>query len=676
MKFDSTGVVKKAVKKAVSQPKFLQGNWEAQKRRRRLLRTELAQGILSQDFTRHLEGNEIIKNYEKLFLSLYWSFTELQSKIAQLDTGALEVVEAVSSDSPIEDEQAVLPNKATENPRQIQPRENTSHECRSPNAESRTPVEAVGKEHGDQETANIHPSTKHRVQQEDEEYEPPDIVGQQQNGAPTNQDIACEISVIQKERSCPDYTTEVTTRSFNQAVLIHLRCMLQDQLTVTMKSALAQAVVSRACVTGVSSVSRPVVMRSGHIRMSLLSDKPLNKAQLEFFEEDAVFRRLFKKNEATWVSFIELAAMEAKPFRIKILGVRPKSLLLSNTDEKLKVVRKLFELNPSTFQSMINAEDILDILWHDLSPVLFLASRELANKVLDNGLLFDSRRYNCEMLGADQLFSRCHNCQEYGHHYTSCDNQTRCSRCGLPHAVQVCKSLEPACAVCLQSHLTESFDCMVRAAIRDQIKSMRFPSIPVAVTPKKDTTHHHLTSSQSAPPSNSASLPPKPSLLVPEPAPPSTKPVPSSSSLAVAPPASVIDSSKSSNHHDSWKCLNSRNNHGHDAGIHENTSRDGDGSNSLVHQINDMQKRITALQYRALDFHRLEAKNLGMMDEIRCLQTQVSTLQPPSPQYKPNPRASRSENPAKRRATGPSMGRAFDGAGPLKRIQTAHPFCR
>ena len=668
--------VAKAFQNQIEWPKFLKGESNARKSRRQRVRRAVSKAILREDVYQHLGPSKMVKQYEKLFNSLYWSFSELHSKLVEPENEASEEAEADPLDVATPTERAKARKDASYHSQDVRALGNIDKECKSVDALlSRTAMRATREGQKDPVPEDSHPAKK----QDEQQQSLPEI-----NNGLIRERLHSNEKFRREGCSAPGHRTEVRTGSFNRAVLIHLKHMLQDQLTTVVQSALANVANHKDYAKDISSVSHPVVLRSGHIRMCVHSEKPLSQQQLEFFQEDAFQNRIPKASTMTWVNLIEMAAMEKPPFRVKIWSVKTEELPLHDAHHKMRTMRKLFELNPSTFQSMSDFGEFLDIYWYESSPVAVLASRELANKILDNGLLYNNWKYNCGIDGADELLARCFNCQEYGHHFTACDNPTCCSRCGLSHSVAACKSLEPSCPVCREPHMADNDECIARRGIQDQIKNMRFPSIPAQASrllTMVTTPQSSLASSEPIlPRSKSSSVPSKPTTALAEPTPAPSELASTQPKPALAKPKPNQAQSKPSRQPSKRSYPRTSSNPGKVGSEHQSGKRVQDKglgarihSDSILRQIDDMQKRITALHKKASDCDQLEAPDKGLMDELLSLQKQITTLRPSSQQEFRSTQDSRPENPAKRQASGYLMSGGLGDAELTKRIKVESP---
>jgi len=103
-----------------------------------------------------------------------------------------------------------------------------------------------------------------------------------------------------------------------------------------------------------------------------------------------------------------------------------------------------------------------------LSLVLVFATPQQANKVIDDGVLFEAQLHNAEPLFPDCQVRRCFRCQGY-HKSTArlCQKSTRCGWCcSLLYSTQECSvrsSAPPSCAACgKRGHPAWALECPAR----------------------------------------------------------------------------------------------------------------------------------------------------------------------------------------------------------------------
>ena len=408
----------------------------------------ITEELIISNVSKHMGVSQMIQVFDGLFRSLYWSYSELFSKLQELE-------EKVSSDDR-DDWLFGAPHNEPAN---------------TALAISSSILAVISLDSLDDRRRSVIKFDQNGVSP----------LAESSKTSHTKEQIATSSKTTDvriEPPKQPFYQMQVSTRSFNDGVLVHLRNMSQEALNRVAKSALKEALSKRNIVKGVRSVSRVVIMPDGHMTMCLHSETFLTQLQLEFFEEDNVFRSLFKRNLLTWPAFIESAAMDSGPFKVTILGMEPEEMVLAETNQKKDVIHQLIRLNDKAFEPSNGSEDILDIYWEPISrnperpssPVLLLKSRDVANHILCNGLLWRQNTYESEMFGAEKLLARCTRCLTYGHLTTQCQNGCRCVRCGLDDHVQQCTNMTEACAVFLGPHVTDSDECFSKQAVQQEIQ--------------------------------------------------------------------------------------------------------------------------------------------------------------------------------------------------------------
>jgi hypothetical protein len=120
------------------------------------------------------------------------------------------------------------------------------------------------------------------------------------------------------------------------------------------------------------------------------------------------------------------------------------------------------------------------------SVILEFSSPQTANKAIEEGVLWDSNRYQALLYDRSLRVRQCFNCQQYGHIGTSCANKTKCVYCAGEHQSRDCTTRihgDKKCANCEGTHPAWSEDCEVRIAMVEQNISMakqrgRFHPVP------------------------------------------------------------------------------------------------------------------------------------------------------------------------------------------------------
>lgn len=99
-----------------------------------------------------------------------------------------------------------------------------------------------------------------------------------------------------------------------------------------------------------------------------------------------------------------------------------------------------------------NTKSALTIIVDSIRP-------EDANKIIDEGLIWQGEAFQCERYHRQCRLNQCYKCQRYGHIGTQCSANTACSYCAEAHSSQDCptkskKSAERKCTVCKGAHET------------------------------------------------------------------------------------------------------------------------------------------------------------------------------------------------------------------------------
>ncbi|KAJ5987693.1 hypothetical protein N7481_002903 [Penicillium waksmanii] len=122
------------------------------------------------------------------------------------------------------------------------------------------------------------------------------------------------------------------------------------------------------------------------------------------------------------------------------------------------------------------------------SVILEFSKPQSANKAIEEGVLWDSNRYQALLYDRSLRVRQCFNCQQYGHIGTSCANKTKCVYCAGEHQSRDCttrmhEGKERKCANCEGAHPAWSEDCEVRIAMVEKVMAMamqrgRFHPVP------------------------------------------------------------------------------------------------------------------------------------------------------------------------------------------------------
>jgi hypothetical protein len=104
-----------------------------------------------------------------------------------------------------------------------------------------------------------------------------------------------------------------------------------------------------------------------------------------------------------------------------------------------------------------------------LAPTIIVefTTPEDANKVIDEGLIWQGEPFQCERYDRQCRLKQCYKCQKYGHIGTQCKANTACGYCAETHSSKDCpskvdKSAIRKCAVCKGAHEVWNNRCPVR----------------------------------------------------------------------------------------------------------------------------------------------------------------------------------------------------------------------
>ena len=89
-------------------------------------------------------------------------------------------------------------------------------------------------------------------------------------------------------------------------------------------------------------------------------------------------------------------------------------------------------------------------------------STETAKSLIDNGLVLNNRRFSVVEAKQQTRPLQCYNCQAFGHHSVTCQNQMSCGKCGLEHMTKSCtydRSEKVHCTNCKGDHPSYSNKC-------------------------------------------------------------------------------------------------------------------------------------------------------------------------------------------------------------------------
>ena len=111
------------------------------------------------------------------------------------------------------------------------------------------------------------------------------------------------------------------------------------------------------------------------------------------------------------------------------------------------------------------------------SAVIQLASKEHANYIIDNGLMFGARLLGCQKYDEKCRLRQCFKCYQYRHTWKQCTEKIQlCGYCAGPHNLNECPKTNvtpreaPKCPACGGSHVSWSTSCPKRQEEMARVK--------------------------------------------------------------------------------------------------------------------------------------------------------------------------------------------------------------
>lgn len=109
------------------------------------------------------------------------------------------------------------------------------------------------------------------------------------------------------------------------------------------------------------------------------------------------------------------------------------------------------------------------------SIIIEFTKAEDANKIIDEGLVWQSEVFQCERYERQCRLKQCYKCQKYGHIGTQCKAATACGYCAQEHDTRDCPSKSgqdttKKCALCRGAHEAWNRQCPARKAETAKMK--------------------------------------------------------------------------------------------------------------------------------------------------------------------------------------------------------------
>ena len=190
------------------------------------------------------------------------------------------------------------------------------------------------------------------------------------------------------------------------------------------------------------------------------------------------------------------ASIRVPTYGIIVHGIRTRSMDMTKFEE---VKDELLQDN----KPFIPLADIKYIGWLSrLAPTKSASSiiveftrPEDANKIIDEGLIWQGEVFQCERYDRQCRLKQCYKCQRYGHIGTQCTAQTACGYCAELHSSKDCptkadKESPRKCATCKGPHEAWSNKCPVRKTELAKVKSAYDSRQPYHFVPTRRGTEH------------------------------------------------------------------------------------------------------------------------------------------------------------------------------------------
>ena len=254
---------------------------------------------------------------------------------------------------------------------------------------------------------------------------------------------------------------EVVVNIKDPTTIQSLRAMNPRNLNAHVERAIAQS--------GNENIVRIKVLSSNQLKSGDLSIKTASSNEVEALKQFA----------DDWVHRIGNRAT----IRISTYGIIAHSIRTSTMD-----MTKFEEIRDQILQDnrpFIPQADIKYIGWltrnartKAASSVIIEFSRpEDANKIIDEGLIWQGEVFQCERYERQCRVKQCFKCQHYGHIGTQCKATTACGYCAQEHESRDCptkldRTVNRKCANCRGEHESWSHQCPTRKEERAKAKAL------------------------------------------------------------------------------------------------------------------------------------------------------------------------------------------------------------
>lgn len=134
------------------------------------------------------------------------------------------------------------------------------------------------------------------------------------------------------------------------------------------------------------------------------------------------------------------------------------------------------------------------------SLIIDTASPDIANAVIQSGLLVEGELKTCERYKREAKITQCLQCHHYGHIGKACNRPQSCGTCAQPHVTAACPTKtmsQHKCTVCGGRHAAWSRQCATRRAEYEKSAYIR-ASIPDLYSSSLGPNIHTTTPTESS----------------------------------------------------------------------------------------------------------------------------------------------------------------------------------
>lgn len=264
--------------------------------------------------------------------------------------------------------------------------------------------------------------------------------------------LAASVHNPQNAKHIPVQTQrEITLDIRNPSTIETLRAMNPRNLKAHVERAIQQS--ENEQITSIN------VMSSNQLKSGDLSIRTTGSSEAQTLRTQA----------EDWVHRVGAGATVRSPtYGVLAHGIRTSTMDMDRFEEVRKNI-----LNDN--RPFIPRADIQYIGWltrktptkSASSVIIEFATPEDANKIIDEGLVWQGELFQCGRYERQCRLKQCFNCQKYGHIGTQCKTTTACGYCAQEHSSRDCPSKNERtesrkCAVCHGKHEAWSQQCPAR----------------------------------------------------------------------------------------------------------------------------------------------------------------------------------------------------------------------